>query len=45
MTQEPENSRDLFKIINTRRSIRKFADKPIPDSILEEILKAGSGEG
>ena len=40
MKEEPESPRDLFKIIHNRRSIRKFADKPIPDSILEEIFKA-----
>ena len=32
---------DFFEIINNRRSIRDFTDKPIPDEILKKILAAG----
>jgi nitroreductase len=38
---DQENSRDIFKIIHNRRSLRKFTDKPISDDILEKLLKAG----
>ena len=34
-------SRDIFEIINNRRSIRHFTDKPISDATLETILEAG----
>ena len=34
-------SNDLFEIINNRRSIRKFTEKPITDEILNQILEAG----
>ncbi len=33
---------DFFEIINNRRSIRDFTDKPIPDVILKKILTAGT---
>lgn len=32
------NSKDLIQIIKTRRSIRKYVDKPIPEEILQDIL-------
>ncbi|MHA2245310.1 MAG: nitroreductase family protein [Candidatus Hodarchaeales archaeon] len=34
-------SNDIFKIINNRRSIRKFTEKPITNDVLENILRAG----
>lgn len=34
-------SRDIFEVIHNRRSIRQFTNKPISNSILEKILKAG----
>lgn len=33
-----ENS--FFKLLGTRRSVRSFADKPVPDYYLERILEA-----
>ena len=32
---------DIFKIINNRRSIRKFLDKEIPDEVIKKVLEAG----
>ena len=32
---------DIFQIINERRSIRTFRDKPIPDDVLKKIIEAG----
>jgi nitroreductase len=32
---------DAIEAIHTRRSIRKFEDKPIPDDLIKEILAAG----
>ncbi|MHA1739492.1 MAG: nitroreductase family protein, partial [Candidatus Heimdallarchaeota archaeon] len=32
---------DIFKIINNRRSIRKFIDKDIPDEVIRKVLEAG----
>lgn len=32
---------NLFTIIHNRRSIRLFLDRPVPDEVLEQILKAG----
>lgn len=32
---------DVFKAIETRRSIRKYKDQPIPDDLLRQILEAG----
>ncbi|MHA2109229.1 MAG: nitroreductase family protein [Candidatus Hodarchaeales archaeon] len=34
-------SQDIFKIINNRRSIRKFTEKPISKEVLKKILVAG----
>ncbi len=34
-------SDNIFEIINNRRSIRKFTEKPITDDVLEKILGAG----
>ncbi len=32
---------DTLSAINTRRSIRKFTDKPVPRQLIEQILQAG----
>jgi nitroreductase len=32
---------DLLKIIKTRRSIRRYKDKYVPDELLEKIIEAG----
>jgi nitroreductase len=32
---------DVFKAIETRRSIRKYADRRIPDDLMRKILEAG----
>ena len=32
---------DIFEIIKTRRSIRKFTDKPVPDETIDKIIEAG----
>ncbi len=40
-TIDLEPSYDLFEIINNRRSIRKFTEKPVSDDILDRILEAG----
>ena len=32
---------DIIKNIKTRRSVRKFSDKPVPENILNEIVTAG----
>ena len=32
---------DVLEAIHTRRSVRKWLDKPIPDELLEKILDAG----
>lgn len=31
---------EIFEVINTRRSIRDYIDKPIPQELIEKILKA-----
>ena len=36
-----DTSSNIFKIINNRRSIRKFTEKPITKDVLENILRAG----
>ncbi len=33
---------DIFSLIKTRRSIRKFTDAPVPDEIIDAIIEAGS---
>jgi nitroreductase len=33
---------DAFELIKTRRSIRKFTDKPVPDDIIDKIIEAGT---
>ncbi|MHA1126471.1 MAG: hypothetical protein ACTSQX_12675 [Candidatus Heimdallarchaeota archaeon] len=38
MTEKVVES-DIFKIINNRRSIRKFIDKDIPDEVSEKFWK------
>ena len=38
---QPENASDIFdKIIQSRRSVRNFKDKPVPKEILEKIVQA-----
>ncbi|MFW9903298.1 MAG: nitroreductase family protein [Candidatus Thorarchaeota archaeon] len=41
MSKQNKPSNDLFEVINNRRSIRKFTEKPITDEILTKILEAG----
>jgi nitroreductase len=33
---------DIFEIIKTRRSIRKFSREPVPDEIINRIIEAGT---
>lgn len=33
---------DTFKLIKTRRSIRKFSDEPVSDKVIDTILEAGT---
>jgi nitroreductase len=33
---------DIFELIKTRRSIRKFTDKPVPDEVIDRIIEAGT---
>ena len=33
---------DIFEIIKTRRSIRKFTEEPVPDKIVDRIIEAAS---
>jgi nitroreductase len=40
MSDQPV-SNEVLKVIHNRRSIRKFLDKPVPNEILANILKAG----
>lgn len=40
MTEKVVES-DIFKLINNRRSIRKFIDKEVPDETIKKILEAG----
>ena len=32
---------DIFEIIKTRRSIRKFTDEPVPDETIDKVIDAG----
>lgn len=32
---------DIFELIRTRRSIRKFTDKPVPDEVIDRIIGSG----
>ncbi|UCF86710.1 MAG: nitroreductase [Nitrospiraceae bacterium] len=32
---------DTFKLIKTRRSIRKFSDEPVSDKVIDSIIEAG----
>ncbi|MEF9475680.1 MAG: nitroreductase [Candidatus Mariimomonas ferrooxydans] len=32
---------DIFEIIKTRRSIRRFTDEPVSDEIIDSIIEAG----
>ncbi|HBH62455.1 MAG TPA: nitroreductase family protein [Nitrospiraceae bacterium] len=32
---------DTFDLIKTRRSIRKFTDKPVPDEVIDRIIESG----
>ncbi|MFX0014043.1 MAG: nitroreductase family protein [Promethearchaeota archaeon] len=40
-TNDKKSTYDLFKVINNRRSIRKFTEKPISDNVLNRILESG----
>ena len=31
-------ARDFYELMDTRRSVRFFSDKPIPDGVLEHII-------
>ncbi|MBI5664689.1 MAG: nitroreductase [Nitrospirae bacterium] len=33
---------DAFELITTRRSIRKFTDKQVPDEVIDRIIEAGT---
>lgn len=33
---------DIFELIKTRRSIRKFTDKPVSDELIDKIIEAGT---
>ncbi len=33
---------DIFELIKTRRSIRKFTDEPVSDEIIDKIIEAGT---
>ena len=41
LKSDPNVETNIFKLIDSRRSIRKFTDKPIPQEILDSILHAG----
>ena len=32
---------ETIKVLTTRRSVRKFKSDPVPENVLDEILKAG----
>lgn len=33
---------DIFELIKTRRSIRKFSQEPVPDEVINKIIEAGT---
>jgi iodotyrosine deiodinase len=33
---------DFFKLMDSRRSVRDFSDKPVPKSVIENIIKTAS---
>ena len=33
---------DIFELISTRRSIRKFTEEPVPDDVIDKIIEAGT---
>ncbi len=35
------DSQQLMELIKGRRSVRKYADRPVPDELVEQILEAG----
>lgn len=41
MTEEKNQQKNIFNVINDRRSIRRFLDKDIPIEVIEKILTAG----
>ena len=41
MEKEIIEQKDIFEIINNRRSIRRYSEKEISNKVLEKILKAG----
>lgn len=38
----PRVKNDIFEVINERRSVRRFLDRPITDEVLTKLLQAGS---
>lgn len=38
----PRAKSDIFEVINERRSVRKFRDRPVTDDVLRRLLQAGS---
>ena len=37
----PEETRDLFEIMATTRSMRRLKPDPVPDELIRKILEAG----
>ncbi len=33
---------DIFKLISTRRSVRKFSDEPVSDEMIDKIIESGT---
>ena len=40
MKIEAPSTRDAFTVIHTRRSIRRYTDQPVPEALIEKILRA-----
>jgi nitroreductase len=40
--EQQSNSNAFFELLNSRRSIREFSDKPIPEGVIENIIKSAS---
>ena len=39
--QTGRQAMDLYEVIETRRSVRAYSDKPIPEDVLKRVLNAG----
>ncbi len=37
-----KNTEDFYKLMDSRRSVRDFSDKPVPKSVIENIIKTAS---